>query len=452
MILMHFPNTFAMLKARASILMLALLAILSLSTGLNAQSIRLLRDPDIEYGLKQLASPVLRAAGLSPNQIKILVVNDGSLNAFVIDNQHMFIHSGLIQKLESASALQAVMAHETAHIASGHLSRRIANLRNARTAAGLGLALGAVAAASGSPAVGSAIVLGSQRSAQRVFFGHTRSEESSADISSIRYLIRAGIDPQGALDVQDLFRGQEALSVGRQDPYTRTHPLNSDRLRALKGLVAGSQFKGKTDPSAEHWFARTKSKLSAFTRAPSWTLRRAGEHGYADVTLMRQAVAYHRQSDRQKALKHIDLAIAKRPNDPFLLELKGQILLESRQFSQAVQSYSAAAQLAPRNALILGGLGRAQLAAKQTQAALKTLEAARGRDIADIHVLRDLAVVYGQLKNPGMASVVTAERAILLGRPKDAALHAQRAIDQLPRGSGPWQRAQDVLLATRNAG
>lgn len=419
---------------------------------LHAQGLRLLRDPDIEYGLTQLASPILRAAGLSPSQVKIYVVNDNSLNAFVIDNQHMFINSGLLQRLTSAEQVQAVIAHEAGHIASGHLSRRVANARNARTAAGLGLALAAVAAAAGSPEAGTAIAFGSQQSAKRVFFGHTRAEESSADISSVRYMIRAGIDPQGALDVQKLFRGQEALSVGRRDPYTRTHPLSSDRARALRGLVAGQKFKGTKDPTAAYWFARVKAKLSAFTRAPSWTLRRAGEFGYADVKLMRQAIAYHRQSDAKKALNHINKAIAQRPKDPFLLELKGQIQLESRQFNAAVSSYQAAAKLAPRNAQILGGLGRAQLAAKQPKQALRSLEAARGRDVADARVLRDLAVTYAQLKQPAMASVVTAERYILSGRTKDAALHAKRAVDRLPRGSGPWQRANDVLITAQRAG
>lgn len=446
MILMHFATSLR------PILIAAILCLTAWGPALQAQGIRLLRDADIEYGLHQLAAPVLRAAGLSPNQIRVLVVDDNDLNAFVIDTQHIFIHSGMIQKLDSAAALQAVIAHETAHIASGHISLRMANLRHARTAAGLGLALGAVAAASVNPEIGTAIALGSQSSAQRVFFGHTRGEESSADISSIRYLIRAGIDPQGALDVQDIFRGQEALRVGRRDPYTRTHPLNSDRLRALKGLVAGSRFSATPDPAAQYWFARAKSKLSAFTRAPAWTLRRAGESGYRDIELMRQAIAYHRQSDRTKALVHINRALALRPDDPFLLDLKGQIQLESRQFSEAVTTYTAAAQKAPSNALVLGGLGRAQLAAKQPRQAVRTLESARGRDAADVRVLRDLAVVYAQLGEPGMASVVTAERLIVLGRLQDAALHAQRALDQLPRGSGPWQRAQDVLLATQQAG
>jgi predicted Zn-dependent protease len=420
--------------------LLAAFLVLCLVAGAPARAqVTLLRDADMEHALDALARPVLRAAGLSPSQLRILVIDDGSLNAFVADTSHVFIHSGLLLKLDSAAQLQAVIAHEAAHIANGHIARRMGNMRSARTAAGLGLLLAAAA-----------IALGTQGSAMRRLFKHTRAEESAADISSVRYMMRAGLDPRGALEVQEMFRGQEVLAEERQDPYMRTHPLSRDRLRALEALVA-SQPRVATDPVTEYWFQRAQGKLSAFQRAPRWTLRRADESISRDIALMRKAVAHHRQSDTRAALQAIDAAIALRPNDPFLRDLKGQILLESRNFGAAVQVYRAAAQSAPREALILGGHGRALLAAGDPGGALRALEASRGRDFTDARVLRDLAVAYARTGNPGMASVVTAERYALQGRMTDAALHAERAMGRLARGSGPWQRAEDVLLAARRA-
>lgn len=444
---MH-PSRF--LKAiTAAVMLCALVAASPLRAGVS-----LLRDADMEYALKQLATPVLAAAGLSPSQVRILVVDDSSLNAFVVDAQHIFVHSGLISKLDSAAALQAVIAHEAAHIANGHITRRLGNMRSARNAAGLGLILAAVAgAASGNAQAGAGLAIGAQSSALRLFLSHTRAEESSADIASVRYLKRAGIDPQGAVDVQEIFRGQEALSVSRQDPYMLTHPLSAERLRALKGLVAGNSVSADAQKEAvsNYWFARAKGKLTAFTRAPSWTLRRAKDSPTKDIALMRQAAAYHRQSNTKKALNAIDGALALRKGDPFLMDLKGQILLESRNFGAAVQVFRQASQLAPREALILGGYGRALLAAGNPKQALGVLESARGRDFSDARILRDLAVAYAKTGQPGMASLVTAERYALQGRLKDAAIHAKRASGLLPRGSGPWQRAQDVLLASERA-
>ncbi len=417
-----------------------------------ARAAQLLRDADIEYALQQLGAPILRAAGLSPNQVRILLVNDNTLNAFIVDTQHIFIHSGLMTKLESAAQLQAVIAHEAAHIANGHISRRLGNLRSARTAAGLGLVLAAAAAAAGGGQAAAGLAIGAQSSVLRNFLAHTRAEEASADISSVRYLMRAGVDPKGAIEVQELFRGQVALSESRQDPYMRSHPLTRDRLRALNGLVASASARAAPDPAAEYWFARAKGKLTAFTRAPAWTLRRADDSGSADIANMRKAVAYHRQSDLRRALGSIDAAIGMRPNDPFLRDLKGQILLESRRASDAVAVYSAAARLAPREPLILGGLGRAHLAAGNASEALRVLETARGRDFRDTRILRDLAVAYAKTGQTAMASLVTAERYALQGRLQDASIHAKRAEGALARGSGPWKRAQDVLSAAQSAG
>ncbi len=428
------------------------LCLTSLIAAAPARAVTLLRDADIEYALKQLGDPVLRAAGLSPSQVRILVIDDSTLNAFIVDTQHIFIHSGLLTKLDSAAQIQAVIAHEAAHIANGHIARRLGNMRTARTAAGLGMVLAAAAAAAGNGQAAVGLGIGVQSSAMRNFLAHTRAEEASADISSIRYLVQAGIDPQGAIEVQELFRGQDALAESRQDPYMRTHPLSRDRLRALQGLVAGASARTAPDPAGDYWFARAKGKLTAFTRAPSWTLRRADDSLTPDIAQMRRAVAYHRQSDLGRALSNIDAAITARPNDPFLRDLKGQILLESRRASDAVKVYSAAARLAPREPLILGGLGRAQLAAGNPREALKSLEAARGRDFSDTRIMRDLATAYAQTGQNAMASLLTAERYAVQGRFKDAAIHATRAEGALARGSGPWQRAQDVLSAAQRAG
>lgn len=441
----------SMILSRVFARALTVVTVLALTLASPARAATFLRDADMEHALRQLAAPVIQAAGLSPAQVDIVVLDDNSLNAFVTDARHIFIHSGLIMKLESAAALQAVLAHEAAHIANGHITRRMANIRAARNSAGLGLLLAIAAGASGAdPSLALGIAAGSQGSALRRFFSHTRAEESSADIAAVRYLQRAGIDPHGATDALKIFVNQVNLDESRIDPYAVTHPLSRERYRALEALVVGAR-PGKADANADYWFDRAQGKLSAFKRAPNWTLRRVGSDRYKDVALMREAVAWHRQSNLKKALAAIDAAIALRPSDPYLLELKGQILLESRQFKAAVQVYSAAANAAPREPLILGGLGRARLAAGDAKGALQALEAARGRDFSDPGVLRDLGVAYAKLGDNGMASLATAERYALQGRMEDAELHAKRAEAQLPRGSAPWQRAQDVLDAARQA-
>nr|WP_037254746.1 M48 family metalloprotease [Roseobacter sp. SK209-2-6] len=414
---------------------------------LQAASISLLRDPDIEYGLRRLAEPVLRATGLNAKRMRILVVNDPSLNAFVIDPNTIFLHHGLILKVTSREMLQAVIAHEAAHIANGHLARRMQNMRSARNAAGLGAALAVLAAAAGGGEAAAGVAFGTQSSALRSFLSHTRAEESAADRAASAALNAAGISPKGLVDIHRLFAGQEVLSSADQDPYMRSHPLSRDRSRAAEAYLAQYGDRGKPAPEADYWFARLKGKLSAFTRAPKWTFRRANEENHKDIRLMREAIAHHRRRDMKKALSALSRAQQIRPNDAYFYELKGQILMENRRWAAAKSAYGRAVQLAPSNALLLASYGRAQLASGQPRAALKSMERSRSLDFRNALLLRDMSQAYAKTGQMGQAALVTAERYALAGRLDDAGLHAKRASALLPRGSAAWQRAQDVLVA-----
>lgn len=434
------------------LLALAVVALSLVAAPARAQS--LIRDAEIEHALRELTRPIATAAGISPNTLDILVINDSAMNAFVVDPQTVLIHSGLILRLDRAAEVQAVIAHELAHITGGHLTRRMANLRGARGAATMGLLLSLAVAAGGNAEAGAGLAMGTSSAAMRVFFGHTRAEESSADQAGVRYMARAGVDPQAMVDVLDRFRGQEALNVARQDPYVRTHPLTAERMRAMKGYAAAYGDQARPNPEAEYWFARAKGKLGAFLQNPRYTLRKVGERDTSTVALMRRAVAYHRMPDAGRAMDQMRKLEASRPTDPYVQELKGQILLESRQFGPAAQAYARAVALAPKEPLILAGHGRALLAldtATSNRQALEALKKARARDPYDPRMLRDLAVAHARAGDGGMASVATAERYAIMGRMDTAAIHANRALGLVPRGAPGWLRAQDVLAAAQKA-
>jgi len=436
----------------------ALLVSAFVSLAAPAHAITILRDPDIENALKKLALPLIRAAGLSQDQITLLVVQDSSLNAFVFDSAHVFIHSGLILKMKSARELQAVVAHELAHIANGHIPRRLSNLRSAGGATRIGFLMAlAIGAATGNAEAAAGVAAGSASSAQRVFFGHTRAEEASADQAALRYLSQAGVDPNAMAVLFERFLGQEALSAVHQDPYVRTHPPTRERIRAVNGYVAayGGAGTASAPTQADRWFARAQTKLGAFIHAPSHTLRAVAGDDSSDLAMMRRAIAYHRLPDRGKALAEVRALAERLPDDPYIQELRGQILLEAGETEGAVRAYARAASLKPDNALILAGHGRALLALDTRDSlaqALKLLERAYSRDSQDPRLMRDLAVAYARNGQKGMASVATAERFALVGDRGSAGIHATRALELLPKGSPGWNRAQDVLSAAKSAG
>lgn len=436
---------------RAARTLLMLMAAL-LSLTLHARAAGIIRDSEIEYALRELARPLASAAGVSMGTLRIYLIDDRSLNAFVADQQTMFLHTGLLLRLTTAEQVQAVLAHEIAHIANGHISRRGIASDNARTAAGIGLLLAAAAgAASGNSEAAFGLAIGSQAVAQRAFFAHTRAEEASADQAGLRYMARSGVNPQSAAEVLSLFRGQEALSSDRQDPYVRSHPLTRDRLRAVEAFVAALDYQGTPDPGAERWFARAQAKLDGYSRNPSDVLRRAPARDTSEAAMLRRALAWHRQAKTDKALDEIDRLIARQPGDPYPVETKAQILLESRRFAEAARVYARASGLAPGDALILAGQGRALLAAGDHRAALPVLEKAAARDAANPRLLRDLATAYSKSGNDGMAALSVAEARAIVGQLADARTLAVRASELLPQGSPGWRRAQDVIRVADRA-
>ncbi len=438
--------------ARAFVAALALVA--GGATPGRAGELRLIRDAGIEHGLAEIARPLLAAAALPAGRIRVMVIEDARPNAFVIDDRHIFIHSGMILLARNAAELQSVLAHEIAHIRAGHISRRQMAIGAANTAARAGLLVSlALAAATGEGALAGGVAMGTSSSALGVLLSHSRAEEASADRIGLSLMASAGIDPTAAVALLRNFAGQEVLMTTRQDPWLRSHPLSRTRLanaEALAGALA-KRARGKGDPArarrTAYWFERIGTKLAAFRRSPAVTLRKM--RGRKDeMALLARAIAHHRKGENARAAAAIGALLKLRPRDPYYHDLAGQFLLERRRFDAAVTAYGKAAALAPSEPLIRAALGRAYLLRDRKgdlDRAIAALETARRGDPLLDGALRDLAVAYGRKGLNGMAALVSAERYALLGRMKDARLLAERASGLLPRGSPAWRRARDVI-------
>jgi len=409
----------------------------------------LIRDAEIERTLRALTKPIFQAAGYGPDSINIYILNDRSLNAFVANGNNMFLHTGLLETLETPEELLAVIAHETGHIAGGHQARRQINQRNARGPALLGLLVGIAAGVAGGAEAGTAIIAGSQSALQRMYLRYNRGEEAAADQAALDYLIRARVDPAGLETLLARFRGQEVFNLGNVDPFVLTHPLSTERMQLVERRVAESAAREyPANPKRDYWHGRMRAKLIGFLDNPERVLDRIEGEAETEEVLYTKAVALYRLPAMPEAMAAIDRLIALRPKDPFYIELKGQILFETGHPDQAAPLYRQAVRLAPGEPLLEAGLGRALLALNQPAAdaeALKVLQNARRRDLADATALRALATAYSRAGNQGMAGLATAERYALTGNVADAMLHARRAASVMPEGSPGWLRAQDIL-------
>ena len=186
----------------------------------------IIRDAEIENFLEEISHPIFNAANLNLNSVDIYIFNDKSINAFVACGQKVFVNTGLIQAFETPSMLRGVMAHETGHIAGGHLARSDEALERAQTPMIVGLLLGIGAAIAGDGDAAQALLLGSQQIAQGMVAKYSRSQESAADQAAFKYLEDIQKSSDGMLEVLYKFANQEALSSHRQSIRVRSHPIS----------------------------------------------------------------------------------------------------------------------------------------------------------------------------------------------------------------------------------
>ena len=417
-------------------------------TSSMAQANGLLRDAEIERTLRLISHSLIKSAGLDEKEIQILVVNDSSMNAFVINGKAIFIHYGLITRLKNVEQLQSVIAHELGHITGGHFYQRISNMGKAYNAATIGTLLStAIGLVSGDMTTTIGLVAGTNSAVKRAFLSNNRAQEASADQSGIRFMVYANINPKASLEVLNIFEGQNLLSSRRQDPYVLTHPLNSQRISNIKTFIDNYIPKKITKKNnLDYLYARMRAKFIGFTGNPKSTLQNIDINENLEIATYIRSIAYHKMPNIKLAQLEIDRLIKIKPDDPFYNELKGQFLLEIGEAEASVQAYKLATKLAPNELLISSGLGRAYNSIGNHKSALKVLKNVYNKGLRDGRMLYELARAYSQENLPGWASLITAERHAVYGNFSSADTHAKRALNSLIKGSVGWLKAEDIFM------
>jgi len=415
----------------------------------------LIRDAEVETTIRSYAIPLFRAAGLNAQDVEIFIVNDNALNAFVTSGQKLFINSGLILNADDVNQIIGVIAHETGHIAGGHLSHLQGALSRVSATSILSLILGSAATiATNRSDIGKAIVAGGQAVAQRSFLSYSRIQESAADIAALNLLNQTNQSAEGLLNFLKKLSGQELLSPTQQNPYVRSHPLTRDRIATIARHVANSPHSGK--PALGKLIDthdRIKAKLFAFIKPTEQTLRIYRSGNNTIHNRYAQAIAYFRQHKLDLALPIMDNLISEDPGNPFFHELKGQMLFENARIGEALSSYTYASNLLPDSALIRRDLARVQLelgGLDYIDHAIKNLKASVAIEPRSAFNWHLLALAHGRKGNLGHSSIALAEEALLRGEPKIAEFHAGRVQKLFSQGKREWLIAEDIRLAAKD--
>lgn len=430
---------------------LAVVAIMTLA-ALPASAATVIRDAEIEAMIREIADPIFTAARLDRESIDIYILSDDKLNAFVAGGQNLFLNTGLIIRTTDPDELAGVIAHETGHIAGGHLSRSQQAQENAGLSSLAGVLLGAAAAVAGAPQLGTAIMAGGLTVGQRGLLKFSRGQEQAADQAAVTYLGALQMSPEGLLDFFHVLETQNLRISSDGNAYLRTHPLTRDRITFLEQQVAVSPYRDERPSSALlAAYQRSVAKLDGFLSDPNEVLRQRASDSLADRYA--RAIAYYRLPDIPKALALVDGLIAEVPKDPYFYELKGQILFENGRIAESVPPYREAVRYRPASALLRFGLARA-LIEGGSEADLKEATALL-QEVVRIEPVnagawRFLGIAEGRQGHEGPSSLALTEQAVLLGNRKDAEFYLRRAEQHIEPNDPDWLRLQDLSRAVED--
>jgi predicted Zn-dependent protease len=435
-------------------LLVCLAALAFAAQPVAAQEI--LRDAETEALLQDMVNPLVKAAGLPSGNVEVVMINDPTMNAFVAGGQRIYIHSGLINAADNANQVQGVLAHELGHITGGHAIRYSQGAAGATRISLLSMLLGIGAALAGAGAAGMGLMALGQQAAMGKFLAYTRTEESSADAASVQFLSKAGITGKGSIGffkkLQNYYY-RYGYDQSDEASFAQSHPMPGDRVDRLEAdFKADPAWDKPPDPDLEKRFQRIKAKLYGYLAKPEDTLRAYPEYMTGAPARYARAYAYHKEALMDKAVAETDALLADEPENPYFLELKGQVLLESGKPKDAIDPLRRATALSNNQPLIASTFGHALIATEDPQyydEAKQVLRSAVARDRENPVAWYQLGLIYAAPGAMPRARLASAEQQVMTGRMGEALRSAEIAESALPTGTPDWLRAQDIALQAR---
>ena len=428
-------------------------------TGSNA-GIPMIRDAEIEQLLREYTQPILHAAGLSQQNVQVVIIGDKAFNAFVMDARRIFVFSGALMQSTTPNQMIGVFAHETGHIAGGHLSKMRQELANARTAAIVAMLLGVGAMVAGARSnsadmanVGMAALSAPQSYLAHTLLAYQRAQEEQADRAGVRFLTMTGQSAKGMYDTFKRFADEMMFSARYLDPYAQNHPMPAERMAALAELVKTQYWDKKDPPELQLRHDMMRAKLYGFTERPDTVARRYPLSDTSIAARYARAISAYRFGDVRAGIAQIEGLIQAMPNNPYFYELKGQALLESGHPADAIAPLHRAVELSPNPALIQIMLGQALIAnnnVKMADEAVPLLRAALAREPESSDAYEQLAMAYGRKGDIADADLASAQAAFARGDNRTARELAARAKTRFPIGSPGWVRADDIVAFNKN--
>jgi predicted Zn-dependent protease len=420
----------------------------------------ILRDTESEQLLRDYTRPILRVAGLEKQNIQVTIINESVFNAFVADGHRIFVNYGALMQSETPNQIIGVLAHETGHLAGGHLAKLREQVAVAQTQMVIAMLLGAGAIAAGAKGgnangglanAGAAAISGPQEIIRRNLISYQRQQEENADRAGVKFLTATGQSAKGMYETFKRFTNDSLFAAHGADPYVQSHPMPAERVAALEEIARTSPYwEKKDDPALQLRHDMMRAKISAFMERQDTVYRRYPLSNTSLPARYAHAITTYLHGDLHSALTQIDGLIQVQPNNPYFYELRGQALLEGGRPTEAIAPLRKAVQLSNNAPLIEMLLGQALVASDNkayADEAIGILRAAVARETEAPLGYLQLAMAYSRKGDLAEADLASAQAAYLRGDNKTARDLASRAKTRFAIGTPGWVKADDIITA-----
>jgi len=277
------------------------------------------RDPDFEAYVQEVGMRLARVSHRPALKYRFQVLNSSVPNAFALPGGFIVVNRGLLVVFKSEAELAAVLAHEIVHVTAKH------SLAGYQRAMAGNILLSGVSTLAGGGILGSGVQALSNVTASLIQNGFSREQEREADSIGMDYMVKAGYNPQGMVDLQEYFYRE---LEGGQNPMWlsglfRTHPFSKDRFDDTRRYL--------------------EQKYQNTANNPRYVMN-------AEVFMQKTA-------NLRKVQKAYDVAD------------QGDKLLQEKRYDDALAKYQEAARMEPRQAPFYSSAGKAHLFLKNHPAA-----------------------------------------------------------------------------------
>ena len=421
--------------------------LLSIFFATGAHAVSLINDTEIERVVTELVRPIATAAEIPDNRLRVHIVRDDDFNAFVMGGDDVYIYTGLLTQIKSPDALQAVIAHELGHTIGGHMaqmsSRMAAEMQRAMLIQALGIGL---MVAGGNPSLGAGVLAGSSGVAQQSMLAFTRDEERIADNMGLDWMVHAGQNPNGFIQVFEQMHEISGAAESRVNPTRVNHPLTTERLKNVRDRIAKLNY---TAPAAsatrDAKFRLIQAKLIGYLDTATRVRELYPYSDKSDAAIYARAIASMQAGNLDAARVGTQTLISRHADNPYFYELLGDIEYQFGHYDDSVTAYSHSLKLAGNAPQIQTALALVLTERNKSGDAAQAIELCKRALLAAPAPLTYwvLARAYGD--DDGRGDWARAEYYSMIGNTKNAKKYAKFARQKLKSDAPEYIKAGDIL-------